>query len=68
MRRRDGSSPRRLLSVASPLEEWRAEFAESDAFVRIQIRVRLARLVAVERDPVVRAALKGLLEEMRMCR
>ena len=47
---------------------WRDEFAASDAFERIQVRARLARLVALERDRVVREALSDLLAEMRLVR
>jgi hypothetical protein len=50
------------------LERWRAEFAAADLLERIQIRARLVRLVAAERDLGVRAALSDLLSEMRMCR
>jgi hypothetical protein len=47
---------------------WRDEFAAADELGRIQVRARLARLVAVERDPAVREALSDLLAEMRLCR
>jgi hypothetical protein len=47
---------------------WRDEFAAADELGRIQVRARLARLVALERDPAVREALSDLLAEMRLCR
>jgi hypothetical protein len=47
---------------------WRDEFAAADELGRIQVRARLARLVAVERESKVHAALKDLLEEMRLVR
>jgi hypothetical protein len=69
MRRRDGEAPRVALTAATPLDEWRAQFAATDdPYERRRIRCKLVPLVAKERDAARRAAMKAMLEEMRMCR
>jgi hypothetical protein len=50
------------------LGQWRAAFAAADDLERLQVRARLARLAAGERDPGVAEALSDLLAEMRTCR
>jgi hypothetical protein len=50
------------------LGQWRDEFVSSDDLGRLQVRARLARLAAAERDPVVAEGLSDLLAELRLCR
>jgi hypothetical protein len=50
------------------LGRWRDAFVSSDELGRLQVRARVVRLVAAERDPVVAEALSDLLAELRLCR